>query len=88
MTLTVLYADDGRILALTRQRPEPPPIDDDAPPLMRAGVDPQAGQRSAVLDLDPALAAMSLADIMLRHGVVEDADGVRLQPRSDRDTAD
>ncbi len=79
-TLTVLCAADGRILALTRQQAEPPV--GDGPPVMRCGLDPLAGQRAVVIDVDPAWASRSLSDLA-QHFVVADDDGAppRLRPR-------
>lgn len=79
-TLTVLYSAGGRILALTRQQAEPPV--GDGPPVMRCGLDPVDGQRTAVIDVDPSWAARSLTDLALHFVVAHDeGERPRLRPR-------
>lgn len=73
-TLTVLYEAGGRILALTRQKAEPPLAD--GPPVLRSGPDPLEGQRTVVLDVDPAWAARSLSELA-QHFVVAHENGER-----------
>lgn len=72
-TLTVLYAAGGRILALTRQRAEPPVAGE--VPLLRSGVEAQQGQHVATIDVDPAWAAHSLSELAGRFVVRLDDTG-------------
>lgn len=73
-TLTVLYEPGGRILALTRQQAEPPLTE--GPPVLRSGPDPLDGQRTVVIDVDPAWSARPLLELA-QHFVVAHADGER-----------
>jgi hypothetical protein len=80
--LIVLYRDDGRIVALSRVAEGE--RDDAGVPVPRSGVVAGAGQRVAVVELEPAWGDRSLASIHERCTVVREGDRIRLHERGGR----
>lgn len=80
MKLNVLYAADGRILAVSKVSGR---TDRDASgPVLRSGPEAQEGQRVTAVDID--LADRSLADLHRHFVVVDEGHGVRLKERATR----
>ena len=81
MRLIVLYREDGRIVSLSRTEDRTGPDDQGVPPLRHA-VAPLDGQRSAIVDVDPAWGDLPLSEIHQRFVVVHKGREIRLRQRA------
>ncbi|MGB7963818.1 MAG: hypothetical protein WCF12_12805 [Propionicimonas sp.] len=79
MKLTVLYQADGLIVSLLRLAAAVSGEDGPRPP--QIAIEPGAGQRVAIVEVDAAWDQRPLADIHRAFVVVEDSEGVRLSRR-------
>ena len=79
MKLKVLYADDGHIVSLSWLRE--PSEQDAGKARLLSGVEPGRGQRAAIVEVDPDLHGVPLAEIHRRFSVTGQGHDVRLVER-------